>query len=639
MTVALAVPDRGTIFLIIGVVLLVASGAMREFVWADLRAGVLRFSDLTRSAKFLVFLMLGCLLALTIGMVFHEYWRTTFDLVSARGGTPGRGTLVAKPLLPVTLFLIGLATAVALTGALHVRRPLRVVAVLVYLGLIGDWAHVARTIGAGEPWQRTTILVALAAVPVFFAIRWTAKARPLFEFCVIFASIAVTLGLSQQILLEADRRFSNGGISLAASQSSEVISGLALFSIPFLFMIGLDIAEFGLRVSGWTVQIVRTKSGRLVRWVSYALLTGLGVMRLHTVVVQMQDHFDADPGGAAWHRYAGAAGVAVIIAVGWIAVARRGDSGAIHPERVAAAGRSIGVPLVFVFLAPTLIAQLVLQLVNTADASNIPGVGVNTILHALDGVDWVSDNLTHWLGFVGAASVVAAWFLARRGERAQALFLGLTGAITFWSYVTTPGRLLGTLENAWSTDHSYLDFWFVVAAIGLALYWAARRELDPLRAQVVLMVLVLSGLMAHSDFLENPFDTFFGVAGVALFVFTVAFDFMTVGSWANADSPSLPRTSRVFAYLGFVIFSLVMVNWALVTNDLAQVQFFTGQGALKGFRDLGRPMLFAVAVVALTIVARHDDPLQDLEEVEGALTLFGAGLQHAEPPPPGMTRF
>ena len=98
---------------------------------------------------------------------------------------------------------------------------------------------------------------------------------------------------------------------------------------------------------------------------------------------------------------------------------------------------------------------------------------------------------------------------------------------------------------------------------------------------------------------------------------------MTVGSWANADSPALPRPSRVFAYLGFVIFSLVMVNWMLVTNDLAQINFLTGQGALKGFRDVGRPMMFAVAVVALTIAARNEDPLADLEEVEGSLTLFG----------------
>jgi hypothetical protein len=634
-----SLPDRGTILLIVGLVLLVASGAMREFVWADLRSGVISFNGLTRSTRILVFLVLGFLAALTVGLVFHEFWRTTFDLATTRGGTPGRGTLVSKPLLPVSLFLLGLATAVALTGALHVRRPLRIAAVLVYFGVIGDWAHSARGVGVGEAWQRTTILVSLLAVPAFFAVRWMAKARPVFEFCVLFASISITLGLSQQLLLAAERQFDNGGVSLAASQAAEVIAGLGLFAIPFLFFIGLDIAEFGLRASGWTVQITRTKLGPFVRVAPYVLLVGLGLMRLHTVLTQLQDHVDFDTAGHAWRRYASALGVVAIIAIAWFTIARRSASPDIHPERVAATARSIGVPLVFIFLGPPLVSQLAIELANTADTVDVPGFGTSTTVRALDFANWVSDHFATWTALVGVGAVVTAVVLVRRGRRAGALFLGITGAITVWTYVTSPNRPLATLENAWTFDHSYLDLWLVVGLSALAVYWAVTRRLTPLRAQIVLMVFVLSGLIAHRDFLENPFDTFFGVAGVALFAFTVAFDLMTVGSWANVDSPSLPRTSRIFAYLGFVIFSLVLVNWALVTNDLDKIDFFTGQGALRGFQQIGEPMLYGVAIVVLTMVGRGHDPLEDLQEIEGELTLFGTGTEHAQPPSPGMTPF
>ena len=115
----------------------------------------------------------------------------------------------------------------------------------------------------------------------------------------------------------------------------------------------------------------------------------------------------------------------------------------------------------FLFLAPTLIAQLVLQLVNTADTANVPGVGIDTILHTLDFVTWVSDNFTHWIGFVGAASVVVAWFLARRDRKPEALFLGLTGAITLWAYLTAPRACSArsTMRGRWTTRTSTRGSW------------------------------------------------------------------------------------------------------------------------------------------------------------------------------------
>jgi hypothetical protein len=57
--------------------------------------------------------------------------------------------------------------------------------------------------------------------------------------------------------------------------------------------------------------------------------------------------------------------------------------------------------------------------------------------------------------------------------------------------------------------------------------------------------------------------------------------------------------SRIWLYLGYVLFSIAVLNWAVASHDLLQVDFFTGQAALGGFGIFGKPLIYAIFAVTL----------------------------------------
>jgi hypothetical protein len=84
-----------------------------------------------------------------------------------------------------------------------------------------------------------------------------------------------------------------------------------------------------------------------------------------------------------------------------------------------------------------------------------------------------------------------------------------------------------------------------------------------------------------------------------LIAFGVIWDMVTVGSWANSDTRSLPRASRIFLYIGYVLFTVTIVNWVLMSHNLNHVDTFTGQASLSGLNLLGKPMLYALYAALL----------------------------------------
>lgn len=65
-------------------------------------------------------------------------------------------------------------------------------------------------------------------------------------------------------------------------------------------------------------------------------------------------------------------------------------------------------------------------------------------------------------------------------------------------------------------------------------------------------------------------------------------------------TPALPREGRIFLYLGYVILSVAVVNWALTAHNLGTLNVLTGQATLRGFEQFGKPLLYAIFVVSLT---------------------------------------
>jgi hypothetical protein len=625
VSTAIVLPSRGTLVLLVGILFLVASGAMREFVWADLRGGALRLRGLGRATKVVAWMGIAFLVALIVAIIFSDAIRSLFTLTASRRGSPGRGTLLPQPLLPITLFLLAVAFALMMTGALHLRSSLRLLSLVVYLAVVGEFADIARGLETGEPWQRTAVLVCALAVPVVFAVRWRSKPEPLLEFAVLFALIGTTLGLCQQLVLEADREF--GGVSVAFSEATLLIGFLGILALPFVFFIGIDIAEFGFRAAGWTVEISRSRIGR---WAPAALLGLLALSRAWTVSGQVRDQLDAHTAGFVALGYAGAVGAVAMVLVAWYVIGDRGSRGTLDVEDVTGSSRGGGVALVFAFFAPVLLANLLVFLTRGLITVGMPGVDNGTSDWALDLQTRIGEHLADYRAVVALLALPLAFWLVRRQRPALALFVGSVSTVLLWTYITSDGKVLESLST-WSEQHELVDGIVTVLILGLALVWAVTRRLTDARVRGLLFVLVLVTLIGRFDFLEDPFSTEFAVAGVFVLAFSVMFDLVSIGSWANVDTKGLPRSSRLLLYLGYVIFTLVIVNWALITHDLEQQQVFTGLGAQLGFFMLGRPLLLGVVAVILASTARGLDPLTNEDEPEH--------IPGSAPPEPGMRPF
>jgi hypothetical protein len=152
----------------------------------------------------------------------------------------------------------------------------------------------------------------------------------------------------------------------------------------------------------------------------------------------------------------------------------------------------------------------------------------------------------------------------------------------------------------------YADFWWTLVFAGVAAFWLIRRALTPERAAGLLLVVLISGLLRQTEFLDDRFAPFLGLAGIGFVAFCLAWDVLTIGSWANLDTPELPRVSRVFLYLGYVLFTVTIVNWALATRDLNTTSQITGDAALFGFERFGKPILDALFLIVITSPRRSE---------------------------------
>ena len=114
--------------------------------------------------------------------------------------------------------------------------------------------------------------------------------------------------------------------------------------------------------------------------------------------------------------------------------------------------------------------------------------------------------------------------------------------------------------------------------------------------------------MRQTGFIEDPFSPVLGFTGVGMIALGLVWDALTIGFWANSDSPGLPRVSRILLYLGYILFSLAVLNWSVATHDILQIDFFAGQAALGGFGLFGKPLIYAIFAVTLAEMAttEHD---------------------------------
>ncbi len=563
------------------------SDAMSKLVVDDLRPGVVHVGDLPRLTRTLAWL--GFILVFAgVGMLFFsEPLRETFPLLPMLGGTTGRGELVPFVLIPVTIFILSVAWGFMLAGAIRARLIVRLAVLLLYLVVAGVWT-------AGTATSIPVALVswsALLFVPVFFFLRRKAKAAPAPEFGVLLILVSLTFGVSQIYAIQAWRA---SGVPGVLANVPTLLYTFDMLVIPLMLFIGVDIAEFVNKTASWTSGLTDAWAGRRVLYAVLFLLLG---WRLVSVVLETVERVGKSSPADQAAAYAGALVIPLSVGAVWWLVSRHGGD-LVTVETLLDVAKRVAMPLIAIYLglqgveiAVILIGGLIgLLFVGLGFGGPGDPGGALEIAGQLIAQD------ANWQTLLAALAIVAALLLARRGRTTLALYLGILGANDLWIGLTEPGRPLGYF--GWSGLEP-VDFWWVVIFAAVAVYWLARARLTEDRARRLLLLVVITLLMRQTGFIEDPFSPVLGFTGVGMIALGLIWDALTIGFWANEDSQGLPRVSRIWLYLGYILFSIAVLNWSVASHDILQVDFFTGQAALGGFGIFGKPLIYAIFAVTL----------------------------------------
>ncbi len=582
-------PTRGTLIALLGFLWAVSFGAVRDFVWADLREGLIDLRGLSRPVRALAWIGFGLLALMLVAVLFNDFWRATSPLLTLTEPLPGRGRMLPIALLPATLFLLSVSWAFLLTGALRSHILIRLGVLFLFLPAAGLWlANSLASAGiSGISLGLVISGVATLAVPLFFLLAARRKPRPAGEFLALLVLTALVFIPTQADDVESWRQL---GSPLMIAKIEATLGFLSYLILPLLLLVGVDIANFARQASGWTMRVA---TERFPFWLEITALVALLGLRLRFVLKEAIEHIAADGFNAVALAYAGSLGVIVIVGLAWLLVTRVPSAlpSAVSASSAAEAGERLALPLIIASNGAQLIAFAGLWI----------SLGLLPLLTVVGPLSGAADRFGKaaaepWTIAVNVLAVVAAVYLARRGQRGPALYLAIFGLLALWFELTAPGRPLAALtwEGAQPTD-----FWLVVTLIGIALVWALRRRLTEQRVAALLFAGILTGLLRQTDFISSPFSPLFGFAGVGFLVFGLAWDALTAGSWANVETRGLPRTGRIFLYLGYVLLTVTAVNWAVTGHDLAAVGRLTGDVAIVGLNRFGRPMLYAVLAAAL----------------------------------------
>ena len=278
-------------------------GALRDFVWADLRKGLIDLRGLPISTRVLICLAAG-VLAMLLGMLLAgDTWRAQSELVALPRGVPGRGALAPTILVPVTPLLFAVSWSLILTGALHAAARFRLPVLGLYLLTVANWAELPApgewgAVGtAPDVWLG---LGGLVGVPILLVGPWRARGRPALQFVVLLLLVAATVAPAQARGLDTWRVT---GVPVVMAQVEDDLSSLQLLIMPLLLLIGIEVATFVRQVAEWGTEVV---ADRLPRWAPWAVLALFGGWRLRGVGLDAGARVEEANVGLALLGFAGA---------------------------------------------------------------------------------------------------------------------------------------------------------------------------------------------------------------------------------------------------------------------------------------------------------------------------------------------
>ena len=286
--------------------------AFRDFVWGDLKDGVLDLHGLELPVRALVWLGFTMLVVITVTLPVSDAWRETFDLVPLTQGIPGRGRLIPSALLPATMFLLVVAWSFALAGALRARWLIRFSALTLYL--LSFISSLDSQILANAK----ALLVAVGAIVgllVLFGVAWRTRPRPAAEFLAVLMLVGSSAAVTQAEGLTSWRL---SGLPLIVSRVNLDVTGLTTLITPLLLLVGLGVAGFAAKLAGWSVDIVED---RLPRPTTFVLLVLAIAWQVWQVVPPSLDRFRDSPKTESLSML-NALGVLAIVGLCWLVATR-----------------------------------------------------------------------------------------------------------------------------------------------------------------------------------------------------------------------------------------------------------------------------------------------------------------------------
>lgn len=218
-------------------------------------------------------------------------------------------------------------------------------------------------------------------------------------------------------------------------------------------------------------------------------------------------------------------------------------------------------------------------------------------------IDWSIEGTMTQIFIIAVVTLFWGGWLVWRKQTLAGYFIFLFGQSFLWANLFKPGRLF---ENFGWTSDVPVDFWWSMFLLVLTIVWLLKKELTPQRAiSLLILTLINTIIFRQTDFAEDPIFGLFQISGTGIIAFGIIWDAVTVGDWANDDTPNLPRESRIYLYLGYVIIALCTIIWAIGQHDHTMINLFTGDGAIAGLRRLGQPMLYMLYPLLLTLPKDH----------------------------------
>ncbi len=576
---ARALPTRTTLGAAVAVVWLLLMGASRRWAVRGFRNGVIDLRGLPGPTIALGAVGLALLGGMVVVVLFNDLWRAGSELVPLTSSlaTAGRGSTAPAAIVPATLFLMTAAWTFLLVGAFRSSRPAAAAAGVVYVAAASAWA------GGSAP-----AVTLLLAAPLYGLLgRRPEERSAALDFAVVFTLVASVHLLGQHRELADLERF---GVPVLLGQLELDVMALRGLVLPFLLLIGIEMAVLGYRASESSVGLVQDRAPRAVLLGLLALLLG---WRLYVDAAGAIAGIGLQPAAAL--GYLGAAGMPLAAAGAW-AIARSGRrANAPEPtaeELLEATGRTV-FPLILAFVAVPLAASVL-----ALAALGLPAAGPGAFAHAaaVAGVDLAERLVAPWQALVLLASLALAIHWSRNGRPAAAGFLAAFALLNLWVEATAPGRPLAAL--GWEGDAE--ELWWVALFSATGVAWAVRGTLTDARLGALLVLAILVWLLRQTQFLDDPYTPFFfGYSGIGFIAFGILWDMLTRGTWANGSSAGLPRPGRLFLYIGYGLLTVTVVNWVVTTHDLLAVEQLTGGSAVAGLYRFGKPMIAAIVFATL----------------------------------------